>query len=405
MSEAKTESKMFERRYDLDWLRIIAILLIFFYHCTKFFDSETSWFIKNDVISRYLNSAMSFGTAWGLPLFFVIAGMGTYYALKYVSAGKYLLSRFLRLMIPFFVGIFTHIPLQVFLSRKSDGLFTGNFFQFYSQMFNGFYLDKTSTGDFPIFGSHLWFLVILFITTLILIGPFALLRKEKFQKGLLKTTSFFTKPGLIFTFVIPVIMCELLNFLTGGHILQVGGYSIYTYLVFFFFGYYIATDQKFKQSIEKQNISALIVSLLTAISLAVILFINFPVFESAEYHPLKLLYWIAFPIYGWSFTIFLLGLGSKYLNINNKARKFLNELVLPFYILHQTIIIVIGYYIVQLPLSIFAKYVVICITSLPSIFVLLLIIKYINPLRILFGMRWKKGLLKREKKEEKVKTN
>ena len=400
MSEIKEKDQVFERRYDLDWLRILAILLIFFYHCTKFFDTDAGWFIKNNEINRYLDKAMSFGASFALPLFFVIAGMGTFYALKFVSAGKYILSRTIRLLVPFIIGLFTHIPLQIFLTRKQQGLFSGNFFQFYGQMFNGIYVDNTSPGDFAIFGSHLWFLVILFLYSLILLGPFVLLKKEKIHNGLLKITSFLVKPGLIFTFVIPIILCELLNFFLGGILPSIGGYSFYTYLVFYFIGYIIAADKKFKESIEKQIIPALIVVIVAAISHAILLVFYFLTVESGGSYPYELLDWIVYPILGWSLVILLMGLGSKYLNVNNKARKFLNELVLPFYILHQTVIIVIGYYVVQLNYSIFTKYVIIAIASLPIILVLLAIIKYINPLRFMFGMSWKKGLLKKMRKEK-----
>lgn len=399
MSETQAKEQLFERRYDLDWLRIIAILLIFFYHCTKFFDTDAGWFIKNNEINRYLDKAMSFGASFALPLFFVIAGMGTFYALKFVSAGKYVLSRTIRLLVPFIIGLFTHVPLQVFLTRKQQG-YSGNFFQFYGQMFNGIYIDNTSTGDFAVFGSHLWFLVILFLYSLILLGPFVLLRKENNHNRLLKVTSFLAKPGLIFTFVIPIILCELLNYFLGGILPSIGGYSFYTYLVFYFIGYIIASDKKFKESIEKQIIPALVVVILAAVSHGTLVFLNFPIFASAGYHPYKILDWIFYSILGWSLVILLIGLGSKYLNVNNKARKFLNELVLPFYILHQTVIIVIGYYMVQLSYSIFTKYVIIVVSSLPIILVLLAIIKYINPLRFMFGMRWKKGLLRNLKKEK-----
>jgi peptidoglycan/LPS O-acetylase OafA/YrhL len=37
---------MKERRYDIDWLRVIAMLAIFFYHCARFFGTE-GWHLKN----------------------------------------------------------------------------------------------------------------------------------------------------------------------------------------------------------------------------------------------------------------------------------------------------------------------------------------------------------------------
>jgi peptidoglycan/LPS O-acetylase OafA/YrhL len=388
-----------ERRYDLDWLRIIAIILVFFYHCSRFFDEEI-WHIKNNIVSAYLTGGMSFGYAFILPLFFIISGMGTFYALNYVPAGKYTLVRSFRLMVPFIIGIFTHIPLQVFLEGKlPPHNYPGNFFQFYTQeLFNGIYWI-TEDGVFPVLGHHLWFLVLLFIYSLILIGPFVLLRRKKTYNRLLNITSFLAKPSIIFTFVIPVILLEQLNNLTGATMPYIGGYSFYTYIIFIFIGFLIASNKKFKESIEKQIIPALTIAIITAIALIVFYIFKYDVLFDPNYvgedsPVMKTIYWIIRPIYGWSCVILILGLGSKYMNKNNKVRKFLNELVMPFYVLHQTIIIIIGYFVIRIPTtSMIAKYIIISSSSLSIIICLLFIIKYLNPLRVLFGMRWKKGLL------------
>lgn len=355
--------------------------------------------MTNAETSRYLSGVMSFGTAFVLPLFFVISGMSTFYALNFVSPGKYTALRAIRLLVPFVIGIFTHIPLQIYLASSLTESISTSFFQFYrGQLFDGIY--EFGTGYFPVFGTHLWFLIILFLCSLLLIIPFVLLRKEEAQKGLQKTTSFLRKPGVIFTLVIPVILFEYLNLAIGSIIPRVGGYTMYTFILFYLFGYIIATDNKFKESIEKQIIPALILVITTAAVLAPILFLNYDIYEMAGYHPLKNVYFILNPLFGWSVVILLLGLGSKYFNKDNKARKFLNELVLPFYILHQTVLLIVGYYVIPLSLSTGIKYLIILSGSSAIIVTLLMIIKYINLLRFLFGMRWKKGLWSRNKSEK-----
>ncbi len=397
MSEMKGAKNHFERRYDLDWLRICSIFLVFIYHSTLFFSN--TWYMTNAETSRYLSGVMSFGTAFVLPLFFVISGMSTFYALNFVSPGKFTALRAIRLLVPFVIGIFTHIPLQIYLASSLTESISTSFFQFYrGQLFDGIY--EFGTGYFPVFGTHLWFLIILFLCSLLLIIPFVLLRKEEAQKGLQKTTSFLRKPGVIFTLVIPVILFEYLNLAIGSIIPRVGGYTMYTFILFYLFGYIIATDNKFKESIEKQIIPALILVITTAAVLAPILFLNYDIYEMAGYHPLKNVYFILNPLFGWSVVILLLGLGSKYFNKDNKARKFLNELVLPFYILHQTVLLIVGYYVIPLSLSTGIKYLIILSGSSAIIVTLLMIIKYINLLRFLFGMRWKKGLWSRNKSEK-----
>lgn len=383
-----------ERRFDIDWLRMISIVLVFFYHSALIFGSET-WIINNAETSQHIAKCMTLGTGLILPLFFVIAGMSSFYALNYVKAGTYTLMRAIRLMVPFIIGIFTHIPVQVYLDAISSGAITGvSFFEFYGTILfqNGIY---DFGGAFPLLGNHLWFLVLLFVYSLILIGPFVLLRREKTYNGLLKVTSFLAKPGIIFTFALPVILVEQIHTYFGTPLGLLGGYTFTTFILFYFIGFLIASNENFKESIEKQIIPALIGVVAFGVSMIVLIYVG--TYGANYWDPV---YWVLYPIYGWCLVILTLGLGSKFMNKNNKARKFMNELVMPFFILHQTVIVVIGFYIIDLPLSMITKYLIIVSSSLGIIIILLLIIKFLNPLRVLFGMRWKKGLLRRKPKVE-----
>jgi hypothetical protein len=338
---------------------------------------------------------MTLGTGLILPLFFVIAGMSSFYALNYVKAGTYTLMRAIRLMVPFIIGIFTHIPVQVYLDAISSGAITGvSFFEFYRTILfqNGIY---DFGGAFPLLGNHLWFLMLLFVYSLILIGPFVLLRREKTYNGLLKVTSFLAKPGVIFTFALPVILFEQIHTYYGTPLGLLGGYTFTTYILFYYIGFLIASNENFKESIEKQIIPALIGVVAFGVSMIVLIYVG--TYGAGYWDPV---YWVLYPIYGWCLVILTLGLGSKFMNKNSKARKFLNELVMPFFILHQTVIVVIGFFIIQLSLPMMVKYLIIVSSSLGIIVILLLIIKYLNPLRVLFGMRWKKGLLQRKPKVE-----
>ncbi|NPD90307.1 MAG: acyltransferase family protein, partial [Asgard group archaeon] len=202
--------------------------------------------------------------------------------------------------------------------------------------------------------------------------------------------------GVIFLFPIPIILIEITNYLTGSYVYNLGGWNVFSHLLFFVYGYIFATNFKFKKTIEKHAIPALVVLVLCAVPL--FLSDSFNVTETVS----QVLFWIFGTIYSWSVLVALLALGSKFLDRNNKARKFLNELVLPFYVMHQTIIVVIAFFIVQLNMHFFAKYIILIITSFTACVILLLIIKYINPLRFIFGMRWKKGLLKRTKEKEEI---
>ena len=370
-----------ERRYDLDWLRIIAIFLVFIFHCARFFD-ENPWHINNAESSIGMTVFVGFLGAFGMPFFFILAGMSTFYALEFMKSrkiknSKYLLDRSVRLMVPLIIGIFTHIALQVYLERIYSSEFSGSFFNFYPEYFKGIY---EFGGNFAIFGHHLWFLLLLFVFSVIAFPLFLFLRKENVKARFLRITKFFRRPGMIYLLIIPIFLFELVNSFINGRIPVFGGWTIISQFFFYFYGYALALDKEFKTTIEKHAVPAIIVGVISAtgLGLTAFLFPNQPLF----------LFLAA--LYAWSWLIALFTLGSKYLNKNNKARKYLNELVLPFYILHQTLILVIGFFVIPLDFLIITKYVIIGVSAFVAASLLLIVIREENTLRFLFGMRIKK---------------
>jgi hypothetical protein len=206
---------------------------------------------------------------------------------------------------------------------------------------------------------------------------------------------------MLYLFPIPILVFEFtvgfINQATSVYIMPFGGWSIFSHLAFFVYGYLFASNLKFKETIEKHALPALITTLVTGILL---FFLDgFNIDQSVR----DILFLVIATFYTWSVLICLFAMGSKFLNRNNKSRKFMNELVMPFYVIHQTIILVIGFFIVQLDMHFFAKYIIIMLTAFTTCAILLVPIKYLNPLRFIFGMRWKKGLLKKTTKEEVVK--
>jgi len=105
--------------------------------------------------------------------------------------------------------------------------------------------------------------------------------------------------------------------------------------------------------------------------------------------------WTLLTLKSWCFLLAILGLGSRYLNFNNRFLNYANEAVLPFYILHQTVIIIIGFYVIQLGTGIAPKYLIVATSSFIVIMAIYeLLIRRVNILRFLFGMRLKKKAVK-----------
>jgi peptidoglycan/LPS O-acetylase OafA/YrhL len=90
----------------------------------------------------------------------------------------------------------------------------------------------------------------------------------------------------------------------------------------------------------------------------------------------------------WSIILAILGFAKHYLNRPNRFLRWANEAVYPFYILHQTIIVSFGFYIVQWPLPIWVKLPVLFIATVITLVALYsLLIRPFRLTRLLYGMK------------------
>jgi peptidoglycan/LPS O-acetylase OafA/YrhL len=376
MQKQESQRKKPERRNDIDWLRVLAMLMIFLFHCARFFDDD-GWHVKNNQLSFGMSVFVSFLAQFIMPLFFILSGLSSYYSLSYRRGGEYVIARVKRLAIPFICGTFTHIPIQVYIERVSHSQFVGSFTAFLPHYFDGFY---GFGGNFAWMGLHLWYLEMLFIFSLMTLPLFLYLRGKTKQSRL---TAFFQKPGAIFLFVIPLAIMEILINLQPEGIgrRDFGGWSLAVYLVFFIYGYFIAPEGQFKRTIETHRIIALITGII-CFTLGYVLM---------ELGVSSRTYYFAFlrTFNSWSWLVTILGFGSRYLNFNNRILRYTNEAVLPFYILHQTIIVAIGFYLASWEAGVMIKYLILSTTSFAAIIILYQVIERINLLRFLFGMKRK----------------
>lgn len=156
------------RRYDLDWLRIFAILIVFLYHSTRFFNIG-DWHIKNVLTYLWVEVLNIFINRWMMPLFFLISGASLFYAMgKSGGFRRFYVDKFLRLMIPVVFGSITYSALLVYIERYSHGQFSGSFISFFPEYLIGYYIGIGSPGNFSFSSFHLLYLFFLFVYGLIL---------------------------------------------------------------------------------------------------------------------------------------------------------------------------------------------------------------------------------------------
>lgn len=371
-----------ERRHDIDWLRVLGMLTIFLFHCARFFNEE-DWHVKNFELSYGMTIFVGVLSQWIMPLFFVLSGISAYYALVYLKGGRFLNARVKRLAVPLIFGIFTHIPLQVYFERVTHSQFTGSFIEFLPHYFDGWY---EFGGNFAWMGLHLWYLGMLFLFSLITLPLLLWVRKGLRSRPISKVAGFCEKTGAIFLLAVPIIIMELLGNLQPDLIGNRGwgGWSILPHLMFFLLGYLVASDSRFKPTLERQRTAALAMGITTTV-------IGFFLLEYGEYSSRAPIISFVRGFNSWFWLVAILGFGSRYLSFNSRVLKYANEAVLPFYILHQTVILVVGFYLVRWQAGVAVKYVVISTTSLAAILGLYdVFVKRANVMRFLFGMKLKK---------------
>jgi len=390
------------RLYYLDWLRVFAILLVFLIHCGKIFDYHTT-VVFNTVRSPVLSAFRDFVLLWIMPFFFVLSGAAVFLSKSSEKAGTFIKSRILRLLVPLiFVGTFIINPLYVYIERLFSGEATGGFFQWYPQYFHGIY---GFGGNFVPLGqgTHLWYLEFLFIYSLILL-PLFVRSKKGGTSVLSRLSTHFEGPWALFFLFLPISAVAAAFEMFGlGGVRGMGGWDPISYLLFFIYGYLVFCNVKIGETIKKVSPIYLAVAIiLTALFLAshfgFILKIpgltRHDLQNDGALLPLNQSLWVAVQalrgLLSWCWIIGILGLGRRFLNFNSKFLAYANEAVLPFYILHHSVIYIVGYYVIQWNVNVGGKFIVIAVTSFIIIMAIYeLLIRRINLLRFLFGMKTK----------------
>ena len=369
-----------QRRYDLDWLRVLAILAVFVFHSGRFFD-QMGWHVKSSTVYAPVQAWTLFLMGWLMPLIFVISGASLFYAVGKGSVVQFIQDKVMRLLVPLVVGVFTHASLAVYLERTTNGQFSGSFFEFYPHYFNGMY---GLGGNFAWMGLHLWYLLVLFVFSLAFLPLFYLL-KGPAHSLLDKLGDVLAVPGVILVLILPVAwLSAILDPRTGLGQRNFGGWPLPVYFCYLLYGFILFSHARLQARILQMRWFYLVAALATA---AVLLFQFGYAFPRAETKA-QLYFGLFFITSSWCWILAFIGFTSKYLTSNTRLLKYANEAVLPFYIMHQTVLLVIGYFVLQWPIPAPIKWLLIALSS----FVLVvgiyeLLVRRFNALRVLFGMK------------------
>jgi glucans biosynthesis protein C len=361
------KSKPLNREYDMDWIRVIATLAVFLYHCSMFVN-PFPWHVKNNEIdSSYILVFSLFVGSWIMPIFFAISGMNVSHAFKRRTNTLYIKERFMRLGIPLIFGVFILTPPQIYIERLTNNQFQGSFFAFFPHYFDGVYLDFNGDGNFAFSGLHLWYLLVLLLFSLFTLPVF-----RKVRMG--------GEFGRIHLIVLPILLIGSSMIQTLG----VGGWDLVYYLLIFTYGFYFFTSPEFKPTIQASINYLVVVAILTSIIYITWFMKGYPHQDSIA----DTLFFALKTINCWSLLLCISYLADKYLSFSNRFLQYGSEASMPFYVLHQPVIIFLGFLLRDLAWPLPMKLLVL----IPVSFLLIMlcyhfVIRKVNVLRILFGMK------------------
>jgi acyltransferase-like protein len=195
-----------ERLFYLDWLRMLAVLAVFSYHTWRPFDI-TDWHIKNAQQSLGVTIVMILVALWGMPLFFVLAGAASWFALRSRTGSQFLRERSLRLLVPLVVAFLLFSPLQAYLEALNHGAFAGSFLAFVP-----WFLAQPQIGwhaPWISYPYHLWFLEFLWIVSVLALPLFLYLRSPAGGRVIDRLTVWCARPGGILLFILPLVLVRV----------------------------------------------------------------------------------------------------------------------------------------------------------------------------------------------------
>jgi peptidoglycan/LPS O-acetylase OafA/YrhL len=370
------------REYGLDWLRVFAFAVLIFYHSGMVF---VSWdfHIKNNETSRSLEAVMLFCNRWRLSLLFLISGAAVFFSLRRRSWPEFAWDRVRRLLLPLAVGMFVIVPPQIYFERLHRGAAFASYAEFYPTVFE---FVPYPEGSFS--WHHLWFLAYVLVFSLICMPVFALIKSAAGGRAVERMASAFDRhPPAFYLVAVPSILVGL----TLGprwpvtHNLIADWANFASSLITFLWGFVIASSPRLLTLITRRRREFLA----GGIAVAALFFILREVAAGGGIpqpwrRPLGV---IVSAYFGMTWIFALVGYARAKIRAGGPWLRYATEAVYPFYIVHQTITIALGYYVVQWPVPLYPKMLVVAVGTFAGSWIAFEIIRRVRALRPLFGMK------------------
>jgi hypothetical protein len=372
------------RRYDLDWLRIVAFILLILFHCGMFYVENWGWHVKSNYQSSLLENVMLLVQPWRMTILWLICGIAMRFIMAKITPWRFIHIRSFRLLLPLFFGILVVVPPQLYVEMTHNGDLNLSYWQFLKEFYtsNSDVFDKYQSGIWPhIDVNHLWFIRSLWQYSLILLCLLPLLN----TKVITYTIDWlFKQHGVIALFILTLPIFIIQMSWDAGDVRYPLGF------IFMLYGYLIGWHRDFWQLVSN-NLKPMLILFIVSYCI-LILFYNKIGLDLIKEQSILDECLLLLRVYNYSLlkvvgALTVFSIAYKYFNKPSSKLSYVNEGVYPFYILHQTFIVVIGYNLSQLNLGPFIEPMLLIFLTVVSCFITYEIIRNVDVLRPLFGLK------------------
>jgi hypothetical protein len=376
-----------KRLVELDWLRVLVFGLLIFYHVGMLYAEGWGWHYKSSYSSKFLTNIMLWSNQWRMSLLFLISGAAVSFLLAKQSGWQFIRKRVSILLLPLVFGMLVVVVPQVYVEANTKGLIDcPNYWHFWYA-----YLDQNSPefanhktiGAMHLTWNHLWFLPYLLAYSLIIWVVYPLLT----SKLLLPMWHWCANKTTMFVVIIlPILISYILGALLDEdnpvtHNFVQDWFNHARSLLVFLIGFVLVRMPLMWSRFSSLRWPFLLIAVFTY---AYILF-SFnggSLGDDVIAKTINRVFWTA---NGWFWMLTLIAWAQHWFTFSNPVLKYLNSGVYCFYIVHQTLIIAIAYFLVPHKLGAIVEPLLIIGAVVIGCAVLFEVIKRLPVVPILFG--------------------
>lgn len=352
------------RKNHIDNLRWLSVVVLFVYHTFVIYNTFGENFYVEGAKIQVTTGFITVLSPWYMPLMFMLAGISTTYSLQKRTVKQYLRERVSKLLIPLIFGILLLVPVQAYFAAVFHNGYTGSYLAYYPLFFTKVTDLSSYDGNFGV--AHLWFILYLFIISLVTLPLIKAYQKSGKKINMEKIST----PVLLLFALVPVVTQLIVN---------IGGKSLGEFLTWYLFGAFLISDDSIQEKLRKNCFWFLGVTVLCIIVVAG--------FQARLMELNIIILSILYMFFAWITMLGILGLSSRYFEFRNPVTAYLTKASFGLYIIHQQWTVVVGFFVLSWVSSVPLQMLAIIIGCTAFTFLTYEILRRFSLTRFMFGLK------------------